>query len=316
MIVRPITSEEFQTYGDKTNQSYFGSASWMLMHGDSVLPLGVFGKKAMIGTLLLFRYTKMSKEFLIHPPLSPHCGLTVELTAEKRSTRQGQVKNVLNALASYLSEHHKSAYIDFCLPEEFQDSQPFQWLKFEVSPKHSYRLNLDRSEEELMAEMSTERRKNIKKGKDKGYQLEWNGDATKVLDLLMITVEKASLPNNALVLKNLLSSEKQNYFTNLLSIQNKPAAANVIVFDSTTAYYFAGGYDASLSDSDAGTFALWSSILKAKELGCQSFDFLGSSIPDIERYFRGFGAELMAYPRITQRRGLVAWLKRRKEESR
>ena len=111
--------------------------------------MGVFVKGNLIGTLLLFKYSKLGKEFLIHPPLAPHCGLAVELTAEKRSTRQGQVKRILSALAAYLKDHHKKSYIDFCLPAESNDAQPFQWLKFEVSPKHSYRLELKKSEEEL-----------------------------------------------------------------------------------------------------------------------------------------------------------------------
>ena len=237
----------------------------------------------------------------------------VELTAEKQSTRQGQVKRVLSALASYLKDHHKKSYIDFCLPAEFLDAQPFQWLKFEVSPKHSYRLDLKKSEEELLAEMSTERRKNIKQGVNKNYQIEFNGDSEKVLDLLMISVEKASMANNALVLKNLLALPPTQYYSTLISDQSESTAANIVVFDKTDAFYFAGGYDSTKSDSSAGTVALWSSILKAKEMGCRTFDFLGSSIPEIERYFRGFGAELITYPRIRQRKGVVAWLKKQKE---
>ncbi|MEM9053010.1 MAG: hypothetical protein AAGC47_13230 [Bacteroidota bacterium] len=315
MEVKPISSEEFLAHNDQVEGSFFGSSFWMDLHGDSVLPLGVFGKDKLVGTLMLFKYSKLGKEFLIHPPLAPHCGLTVEVTAEKQSTRQGQVKHILSALAAYLKHHHRKSYIDFCLPAEYSDAQPFQWLKFEVSPKHSYRLDLRKSEEELLAEMSTERRKNIKQGASKDYQVQLNGDSKKVLDLLMISVEKASMPNNALVLKKLLRGQPTRYYTTLISDSGDSAAANIVVFDKTDAFYFAGGHNKTKSDSTAGTIALWTSILEAKKLGCEYFDFLGSSVPDIERYFRGYGAELISYLRISQRKGIVAWLKRQKEES-
>ena len=315
MEVKPISSQEFLAHNDQIEGSFFGSSFWMYLHGDAIITLGVFGKDNLIGTLLLFRYSKLGKEFLIHPPLAPHCGLKVEVTAEKRSTRQGQVKRILSSLAAYLRDHHKKSYIDFCLPAEFNDAQPFQWLNFEVSPKHSYRLSLKKSEEELLAEMSTERRKNIKQGASKNYQIESNGDSENVLDLLMNSVEKASMPNNAMVLKNLLALPPTQYYSTLIYDQSKSAAANIVVFDKTDAFYFAGGYDKTKSDSTSGTIALWASILKAKKLGCQSFDFLGSSVPQIERYFRGFGAELISYPRVRQTKGIVAWLKRQKEDS-
>ena len=45
------------------------------------------------------------------------------------------------------------------------------------------------------------------------------------------------------------------------------------------------------------------SIRHAKELGLKTFDFEGSVIPAIERYFRGFGGKLTPYYRVNK-----AWL--------
>jgi len=313
MEVKPILLTEFSEYGKNHDCAFFGSSDWMKLHGDSILPLGIFRKNKIIGSLLLFKYYKWGKEFVIHPPLAPHCGLQVELSAEKISTQQGQIKRALNALANYLSEEFHRSYIDICLPSEFQDAQPFQWKKFEVSPRYTYLLDLKKTQEELLAEMTTERRKNIKQALQRQYKIEVNQDVSKVLDLLKITVQKANLPDNSKVLNTLLEFEERNRYSLLLHDNNTPTAANVVVYDKSVAYYLAGGHDPSKSDSSAGTFALWSSILKAKELGCETFDFLGSSVPEIEKYFRGFGAELVSYPRVRRAKGLVGWLKKQKE---
>ena len=40
---------------------------------------------------------------------------------------------------------------------------------------------------------------------------------------------------------------------------------------------------------------MWQSILKAKELNLEYFDFEGSMNETIERYFREFGGELQPY---------------------
>ena len=45
----------------------------------------------------------------------------------------------------------------------------------------------------------------------------------------------------------------------------------------------------SLTDAER---MIRAAILKAKEMGLQVFDFEGSIVPPIERYFRGFGGKL------------------------
>nr|HPR68216.1 methicillin resistance protein [Kiritimatiellia bacterium] len=41
--------------------------------------------------------------------------------------------------------------------------------------------------------------------------------------------------------------------------------------------------------------AVWEAIRHAKEAGLETFDFEGSVIPPIERFFRGFGGRLTPY---------------------
>ena len=52
------------------------------------------------------------------------------------------------------------------------------------------------------------------------------------------------------------------------------------------------GYDNTKVHNGVGPLAMWVAILKAKEMGLQVFDFEGSIVPPIERYFRGFGGKL------------------------
>jgi hypothetical protein len=60
-------------------------------------------------------------------------------------------------------------------------------------------------------------------------------------------------------------------------------------------YYLFGGYDSSQKHHGAGVSCMWNSILKAKELGLGIFDFEGSMLPEVEKYFREFGGTLKPY---------------------
>jgi endo-alpha-1,4-polygalactosaminidase (GH114 family) len=40
---------------------------------------------------------------------------------------------------------------------------------------------------------------------------------------------------------------------------------------------------------------MWKSILKAKQMNLKIFDFEGSMLPNVERYFREFGGNLVPY---------------------
>jgi hypothetical protein len=84
---------------------------------------------------------------------------------------------------------------------------------------------------------------------------------------------------------------EKNSYCFLSSTNGHPVAGVYIVHDAHTAYYLMGGYSKN-AHHGAGALAMWHAILKAKEMGLEVFDFEGSIIPAIERYFRGFGGKL------------------------
>ena len=73
--------------------------------------------------------------------------------------------------------------------------------------------------------------------------------------------------------------------------------------DSQTAYYLLGGYQAEERHHGAGALAVFEAIQHCREIGLKTFDFEGSVIPAIEKYFRGFGGQLKPYFSVNK-----AWL--------
>lgn len=70
--------------------------------------------------------------------------------------------------------------------------------------------------------------------------------------------------------------------------------AALLVWDQEACYYLLGGADPSLRNSGAGALLLWSGIQMARRrVNC--FDFEGSMVKSIERFFRSFGARQIPY---------------------
>lgn len=84
-------------------------------------------------------------------------------------------------------------------------------------------------------------------------------------------------------------------------------AAGYFVWDDSTLYYLVGASDAALRSSGATSLLLWAAIALAAERGL-AFDFEGSMIRSVERFFRAFGGEPVPYSviRHTPRSGLRA----------
>ena len=76
-------------------------------------------------------------------------------------------------------------------------------------------------------------------------------------------------------------------------------AAVLLVWDKKTTYYLAGGGDPHLRSSGATSLLLWEAIQWASTVTSR-FDFEGSMIPSVEKFFQGFGARQTPYLLITQ----------------
>jgi len=95
-------------------------------------------------------------------------------------------------------------------------------------------------------------------------------------------------------------TNQENSFSFVALKDGIPLSAALCVYDKNTAYYLLGGYDYENKHHGAGALVIWESIKYAKSIGLKEFDFEGSMVPQIERYFRGFGGRLTPYFRVNK----------------
>ena len=110
-----------------------------------------------------------------------------------------------------------------------------------------------------------------------------------------------NIPYSFEFVKNLFENCKENsavkmYFA---KYQDEVIAVNFLVYDDNTVYYLMGGIDPSKKDLGAMDAIQFESIKFALQSG-RRFDFEGSMIESIEKYFRSFGAIQRPYFSISK----------------
>lgn len=308
MIIRPV-----KTGQSIDSTSFFLSQTWLSANEGrlNVIEVSKTENDKPLARFAYLSYSKLGKPMIITPPMAPHCGLEIYSKPDSASKRQTLIKRVLRSIAEELAHHKPAAYIDLNFPYEIKDIQPFKETDFDIDVAYTYLLRLDQSEENLLFSMSPERRKNIRDGANKSYETVINGDPVGVERLIADTLESRGVKPQRETIRNLLKGASDDLFWVAVWSEGKILATTIIGFDSTSAYYLAGG---TVKDQNlAGPLAMWNAILESQKRGAKRFDFLGSSVPAIERYFRGFGGELTPYFRVRKNTGLIDLIKSTKD---
>jgi hypothetical protein len=282
------------------------------MYDEHIQAFGLFDASGQLqGSFILFHKQKLGLGYAITAPFAPHIGLHYRQASEKRVSQQGHAKEVHRAISSFLKAR-KEILIELALSTEEKDSQPYAWNDFEVMPRHTYLIQLEKPADELLAAMSPERRKNIRKAQGEGLNVSRTENVTRFLGLLMKTVERQNISLDCGILKQLLESKSlsSNRAMYICETGGKDLAASLVVWDNNRSYYLIGGYDTDAAHQGAGTLNLWQAIIDAKERGNSIFDFEGSQLPEVERYFRGFGGELHTFFQLSRTSGLGRLAKR------
>ncbi|OGZ33601.1 MAG: hypothetical protein A2Y98_01560 [Candidatus Portnoybacteria bacterium RBG_19FT_COMBO_36_7] len=177
----------------------------------------------------------------------------------------------------------------------------------EVQPSRTLILDLNLSEEELLAQMHEKTRYNIGLAQRKGIsvtlrKLEDGEEAfEKFWQLLNQTAKRQKISIFSRDYYKRQMTIKSGQFENLLFIaayQGKAIAANLVIFFGNTATYLHGGSDNVYRAQMAPHLLQWEQIKEAKRRDCRTYDFWGideNNWPGITRFKNGFGGREVQY---------------------
>lgn len=275
----------------------FNTMAWLSLFGEKMRVYGIFdaGQK-LLGGFSLYQDRRWGQRIIRRAPFTPNNGPFYRSLASKPVARLDEQRKILAAVADFVDKE-RAALVMMPLPQGFNDALPFFWRGYKVIPAVTYLIDLTRPQEHLWSDMSGTRRNDIRKAQRDGLVVRRTEDMGMVRDLVIATFERQKKWVDREILDRILFNfaKPENSYAFVAYRNHSPVSTSFVVHDMSTAYYLLGGYRSEDAHHGAGAWALWEAIQHAQTLGIRTFDFEGSVIPAIERYFRGFGGRATSY---------------------
>lgn len=181
-------------------------------------------------------------------------------------------------------------YHNFFLSPWFRSPYPFVVNGFTVISKYSYIKNLENPN--LLESFESRLRSKIEKNIDT-ISVKEKVDAQSLIQFHDAAYSGRN-PFDSSLLRQLYDRFGGEKVYVLAAHQDqRELGAIFLVRDGHRMYYLAGGVDKT--SKSAMPVLLYQAMLYAQKKGCTVFDFHGSSIPSIERFFRKFDPEVESY---------------------
>ena len=182
---------------------------------------------------------------------------------------------------------------------------PFYWQGFSQTTRYTYVLEDISDAKKIWDGMLPNIRTDIKKAQNRfGLKVctDLGIDAFLTMNEQTFTRQGMKLPYSRNFVKRLDKACKKHNARKIFFAKDSDGrlhAAIYIVWDENSAYYLMGGSDSDLRNSGANSLCMWEAIKFASTV-TKAFDFEGSMIEPVERFFRAFGSRQMPYFQVSK----------------
>ena len=236
---------------------------------------------------------KYNLKLIAMPMLTPGMGPVITYFAgQKPATQLSHEQQVLDELINQLPGFD---LFDLYFLPQYKNHLSFYWKGFTQSTRYTYIIqdlsNLDKVFENFNSSIRTQIRK-----AEKEITVTESDDVELFYKINSLTFKRQNkkVPYSLTYVKQIDEACKKNNCRKILftrDTNDNIHAAIYIVWDAQCAYYLMGGADETFKSSGAYSLLLWNGMKTAATLTNQ-FNFCGSMLPTVERFFRSFGVGL------------------------
>jgi hypothetical protein len=294
------TSENYTAFAAK-HGSVFNQPSWLSIYQDTLEVTGIYNANhELIGAFNSMMQSNKGLSMLRLPPYSPCNALFYINPASNNANRITFEKELHALIADYFLSKKASITLQ-AFPPSINDMQVYIWKGFKVIPNYTYQLNL-KSGLDFFDQFTSEKRKSIRKAEKDGLRIEKTNDYKLIKALVEKTFDRKNKDLSIELIDKILFhfANTQNSFAFIAYQNEKPSACTFCIYYRDTAYYLLGGYDDTNKHHGAGASCMYKAIQHARDLELATFDFEGSMLPEVEKYFREFGGQLTPYYTINK----------------
>jgi lipid II:glycine glycyltransferase (peptidoglycan interpeptide bridge formation enzyme) len=298
VILKPITDIQKFTELAEPAIGVFGSRRWLEIYGDSLTLVGIYkDERQLIGGFYFMDTSKFGFSFIKLPPYTPHCGLFFISESKNQSSVNNFSKEVITEVCKYISGR-KSALTVLAFPTSIIDLQPFIWEKYKVVPNYTYRIDLHNSIEDIRSNFDPKNRNVINKAIKEGVEVAENKlSKSELFSFFNNSLNAADANVYEEELKNVFEkfADHSNSFSMEARKNNELLGVVFCIYDKRVCYYLLGGVNKNSGVQGVNNLLVQCCIEKAKALDCEVFDFEGSMLKGVEKFFRSFGPALFPY---------------------
>lgn len=276
-----------------------GASSWSLFEEDywldAVAPgmwdaVEVQEAGERVGRLPFIVKRKAGLSHLTLPALTPWLGPWIRPKDGKYNKRLSHQHDVLAKLLEQLPETHSKAI--YCAPE-MTNLMAFNWAGYDLGLGYTYRIDDLGDLDAVWSNFRDNIRRECRKA-EKKVEVRTEPDVDRLIACIEKTFSRQNIEAGGMRplierIENTMAKRGQSRMYFAVDAQDRVHAAVYIVFDRRCAFYLAGGGDPELRNSGAHSLLMWQAIKDAAEQS-EKFDFEGSMLPKVERFFRSFNA--------------------------
>lgn len=233
------------------------------------------------------------------PRLTPFLVPELELGVGKEVTRLAREHELLEELVDALPAFD---YLSYTFAPGFANWLPFHWKGFQGTLRATYVIDDVSDPERVWHGMSDHRRTAIRKA-ERSLEVVEDRSAERLADAVAATFTRQGrrTPFRHERLHRLHEAVRAHDAGTILTAVDgagRPHASLLLVWDAGRSYYLTGGSHGDGRNSAAQSLLLWQAIQRASAR-TSTFDFEGSMIPGVARFFRGFGSRPEPYLHVT-----------------
>ena len=238
---------------------------------------------------------------LTQPPLTPFLG---PWTARRPGAKPiGALGNEMELLAELEAGLPAAGAFRQSFAPDVLGVLPFIWAGYRAEVRYTYRLEDLTSEQALWDGLGANIRGHVRKARKSGVTVRSDLGLDLFHHVLSGTFARQGIrpPDRALLGRIEAACAPRGARSILFACDasERVHAVAYVVWDRSSAYYLLSGADPALRASGAQSLLLWEAILRSREV-TSTFDFEGSMLVPVERFFRDFGGRQTPYLHVSR----------------
>ena len=273
--------------------------------GATLHPLIGFKGQEAVGVFPVFELKKGLVTTVFSPP--PHLRVPylgpafVNVGKLKQRKRERRQQRFLESCFEWIRSELAPKYTHFRTATAFADSRPFTWNEYDVTPEHTYVVDLTPSEDDLLLSFSSDARSNVRNTDEDAYEIDVGGDeeSRRIVEQVRRRYESQGVGfevNDPFVLDLADRSVNGSVRPYTLRVDGEFVGGILTLEHGNEIGRWLGGVRTD-TDHDLPTNDLldWAVMQDARDRGVETYDLVGAANPRINEYKAKFNPSLRTY---------------------